>query len=151
MDKIKWYSQNNYLKELNRSDGVQTEFEWKIFPGFTMLGILEEIQKMMEGIQCELEHFNGRIIFISMFAAIMWRENDNTEECAQNPFKVSKYARRFPCGRWSFLGSGSEKKWTCSDKPDGNWDKTAAMVILQLVTEFGHTVVRASSAKLDIK
>ena len=27
MNKIKWYSQNNNLKELNRIDGMQTEFE----------------------------------------------------------------------------------------------------------------------------
>ena len=47
MNKIGWYSQNNYLKELNRIDGMQTEFEWKIFPGFTTIGILEKIQKFM--------------------------------------------------------------------------------------------------------
>ena len=28
MHKIKWYSQNNHFKELNRIDGMQTEFEW---------------------------------------------------------------------------------------------------------------------------
>ena len=27
--KIKWYSQNNHFKELNRIDGMPTEFEWK--------------------------------------------------------------------------------------------------------------------------
>ena len=91
-NKIQWCSDNNYFKELNRIDGV-----WTIFPGFTSLGILEEIQKLMESIQSEPEHFNGTIIFMSMFDDIGWRE--------------SKYARRFPRGRWSFLGPGSEKKW----------------------------------------
>ena len=63
-------------------------------------------------------------------------------------FKVSKYARRFPCGRWSFLRPVSDKKLykTCSDKPDGNWDRTAEMMILQLNTEAGHQHFRASSA-----
>ena len=56
-NEIKWYSQNNHFKELNRIDGMQTEFEWKIFPGITTLGILEEIQKLMKSIQCEPEHF----------------------------------------------------------------------------------------------
>ena len=56
MKKIKLYSQNNYLKELNRIDGMQTEFEWKISTGFTTLGILEDIQKIMKSIQCEPEH-----------------------------------------------------------------------------------------------
>ena len=43
------------------------EFEWKIFPGFTTLGILEEIQNFMTELQCELEQFKGRIIFLSMY------------------------------------------------------------------------------------
>ena len=46
-NKIRWYLETLYLKDLNRIDGEQMEFEWKIFPGFTTLGILEEIQKMM--------------------------------------------------------------------------------------------------------
>ena len=157
MNKIKWYFENNYLKELNRIDGMQTEFEWKIFPGFTTIGILEEIQELMKGMQCEPEHFTGRIIFMSMFDEIMWRENDNTEECDQNAIEDRKYARRFHRGHWSFPGPGLQKTWykTCSDKPNREWDRTAAMMILQMVTESGHTVFRASSAfergKLDIK
>ena len=42
------------------------EFEWKIFPGSTAVAILNEIQKVVKRIQCEPEHFNGRIIFMSM-------------------------------------------------------------------------------------
>ena len=38
-------------KELNRSDGNPTEFEWKIFPGFTTLCLLGEIQKLMKDLQ----------------------------------------------------------------------------------------------------
>ena len=34
-NKIKWYSETNHFKELNRIDGMQTEFEWNVFPGFT--------------------------------------------------------------------------------------------------------------------
>ena len=66
---IEWYSQNNHFKECNRIDGKQTEFEWKIFPGFTTLGILEEIQKFMTSLLCEPEHFNDMTIFMSMFMA----------------------------------------------------------------------------------
>ena len=78
-NKIKWYSQNNHFKELNRIGGMQTEFEWEIFPGFTTLGILEIIQKLMKSIQCEPEHLNDRIIFMSVFHDIVWGENGNTE------------------------------------------------------------------------
>ena len=117
---------------------MQTEFEWTIFPRFKTLGILEEVQKIMKSFQCEPEHFNGRIIFMSMFHLIVCGENDNTEECNQNAIEVSKYARRFPFGRWSFLGPGLEKTWykTCSDKPNKEWDRTA--------TKTGDPVFRAS-------
>ena len=80
-------------------------------------------------------------------------ENDNTEECHQNSVEVGKYARRFHSGHWSFL----EKTWykTCSDKPNGGWDRTAAAMKLQMVTESGHPFLRRTkvfeSGKLDIK
>ena len=41
-DKIKWYLETRYLKELDQIDGQPLEFEWKIFPGFTKLGILND-------------------------------------------------------------------------------------------------------------
>ena len=80
-EQIKWYFQNNHFKELNRIDGMQTEFEWKIFPGFTTLDILEEIQNCMKEQQCEPEQFKDRIIFMSMFNDIAWREKENAEKC----------------------------------------------------------------------
>ena len=98
------------------------EFEWTIFSGFT---IHKEIQKLMIELQCEPEQFKGRIIFMSMYNDIVWRERGNAENCESNSREVANYARRFPRGRWSFLGPGSEKKWcgTYSDKPDGDGTK----------------------------
>ena len=29
--KIEWHSENNHFKDMNRIDGMPTEFEWKIF------------------------------------------------------------------------------------------------------------------------
>ena len=110
-NKFKWYLENRYLKDLNRIDGEPMEFEWKIFPGFTTLGILEEIQKIMKELQCETVPFKDRIIFMSMYNDILWRARGNTEKCVQNSITIAKYARRFPRGRLSFLGLGSEKEW----------------------------------------
>ena len=45
--KIKWYSENNHFNDMNRIDGMPTEFEWKIFPGITTLGLLDKIQSLM--------------------------------------------------------------------------------------------------------
>ena len=71
----------------------------------------------------------------------------NTERCEYDSLTVANYARRFPRGRWSFLGHGSEKKWygTHSEKPDGAWDKTAEQMMMNFA-ETSHPIFRASSA-----
>ena len=108
--KIKWYSENNHFKELNRIDGMPTEFEWKIFPGVTTLGLLKKIQSLMRHQQCEPEHLT-----------LHGKKKGKTERYEYNSQTVANYARKFPRGHWSFLGPGSEKKWygTSTDKPDG--------------------------------
>ena len=146
--KINWYSEKNHFKELNRIDGMETEFEWKIFPRLTTLGLFEKIQNLTKDLQCESEQVNDRIIFMSMYNDIVWREEGNTEKCVTNSVTLAKYARRFPRGRWSFLGPGSEKKWYGThyfDKPDGNCSRTAEMMMLQLHTESCHQIFVASS------
>ena len=82
--KIKWYSENNHFKDMNRIDGRPTEFEWNIFTGITTLGLLEKIQSLMRDLQCEPEHFKDRVIFMSMYNDIAWREKENTERCEYN-------------------------------------------------------------------
>ena len=69
-----WYSETNSFSELNRIDGKPMEFEWKIFPGFTTGGILNEIQKMMGELQCNPADFKDRIIFMSTFNNIGMQE-----------------------------------------------------------------------------
>ena len=95
------------------------EFEWNIYPGFTTLGILAEIQKMMTEIKCEPEHFLGRIIFMSMCNDINWRKKGNREHGIANYFNVADHARKLAPGHWSFLGPGSEKKWYGTHVPFG--------------------------------
>ena len=63
-------------------------------------------------------------------------------QSVQNFMKFSKCARRFLWCRWSFMGTGSEKTWygwygTYSEKPDGNWDRTAEMKVFQFNSESG--------------
>ena len=76
-----WKDKKNFLKEVfgdtlsqrfgsNRREPM--EFQWKNFPGFTTLGILDEIQKMMAELRCEPEQFKGRIIFMSMYNDTIW-------------------------------------------------------------------------------
>ena len=57
-------------RELFRIDGKPMESEWTLFPGFIALQILAEIQSMMSRMNCELEQFTSRIIFMSMCTEI---------------------------------------------------------------------------------
>ena len=54
--------------------------------------------------------------------------------------------KRFPAGRWSFLGPGSEKKWysTYNEWPRGEWDRLAELMVIKF-RESGHPVFRATS------
>ena len=74
--KIEWYGKNNFLEDLNGIDGRKTECAWRMCPRFTTIEIMEEIQTFMKSIQCEAEEFEGRMIFMSMFNEIEWRQDD---------------------------------------------------------------------------
>ena len=80
----------NYFREMNRIHGEPMELEWKIFPGFTTLGILEEIQKMMTELQFEPGNFKGRIIFMSMYNDIVWDKQGTKGRCAHNSQAVAQ-------------------------------------------------------------
>ena len=49
---------------------------------------------------------------MSMFNDISWGSKDNKKECESSAQLVSLYAKRFSAEQWSFLGPGSEKKWS---------------------------------------
>ena len=107
-------------------NGEHMKCEWTIFPGFTSLGILDEVQKMMTESKSELGHFKGRIIVMSMYNDIDWGKR------IANAHRVTEYARRFARGHWSFPGPGSEKKWygTNTYKSNGEWDDVAENMLL---------------------
>ena len=47
------------------------EFEWNIFPGFSTLELVREVQKFMSKMG-DPEQFQGRIVFMSIFNDITW-------------------------------------------------------------------------------
>ena len=58
---------------------------------------------------------------------------------------IKEYAERFPCGHWSFLGPGSEKKWHGThDGKQGSWNRTAEKM-LQNFAGSGHPIFRCTS------
>ena len=101
----------------------------------------------MRDLQCESEHFKGRIIFTSMSNDIEWEAKGNNERCEYNSQTVADYARRFLRGHWSFLVPGSEEKWcgTYTNRPDGSWNQSAENMMANF-SGSGHPIFRASSA-----
>ena len=116
------------------------KFEWHIFPGFTTLQLVQEVQKLMNN-KGEPEQFQGRIIFMSMFNVIIQRIKDNEKECIANSTHVSLFAERFPVGRWSFLGPGTKTKWysTYNERLGGEWDKVVDLMMIKF-GKSGHPV-----------
>ena len=144
-EKLSWFKDSPQYRTLVTIDGEPMEFEWNIFPGFTTLQLVQEVQKFINRMG-EPEQFQGRIIFMSMFNDISWGSKDNEQECELSAQLVSIYARRFSPGKWTFLGPGSEKKWysTHEYKPQGEWDRVAEQMMIKF-SESGHPVLRATS------
>ena len=143
-----WKDKHVIYKIWIGSTGNKWNLSGKNFPGFTTLGILGEIQKIMTELQCEPEQFKGRIIFVSMYNDIVWRERGHTEKSVTISIAVKNYSRKFLPWHWPFLGLGSEKKWyeTYSDNWNGDWDKTAEILMLNRRSKNGHAIFRATSA-----
>ena len=144
-EKLSWFKSTPQYRTLDTVDGEPMEFEWNIFPGFTTLQLCNKVQEFMSKMGDPSE-FKGRVIFTSMFNDISWGSEDNERECNANADLVSIYARRFPAGRWSFFGPGSEKKWysTHDSKPQGEWDRVAESMMIRF-GESGHPIFRATS------
>ena len=139
---------SNHLRNTETFDRIDVgtvDSEWN-FPGFNTLQLSEEVKRLLLRLDETPENFTGRIIFMSMFNDISCGLKDNEEECLANAKLVSLYARRFGKGQWSFIGSGSEKKWysISAESPQCEWDS----IVEKMMLEFGesrHPVFRATS------
>ena len=127
-------------------EGEAIEFEWNIFPGFSSLAILQEIQKDLARKNIKPEEFKDWIIFISMFNDIDWSKRKNDENCTSNAERVKDYAMTFLQGHWTFPGPGSEEKWCgkSSFSLNGEWDSIAN----KMVQRFKETSLLCSKASV---
>ena len=132
-------------RDYDAINGEPTEFEWNIFPGFTMLQLCDKISDLLSSMGQSPETFTGRILFMSMFNDIFCDRYDNKDECLRNANIVKTFAGRFGIGQWSFIGPGSEKKWYPSENsPQGAWDHVAEEMLL-LFKESGHPIFRSTT------
>ena len=80
-----------------------------------------------------------------MFNDIFCDRYDNKDECSKNAEFVKTFAGRFGIGQWSFIGSGSEKKWyPFENSPQGVWDLFAEKMLLEFA-ESGHPIFRSTT------
>ena len=132
-------------RDYDAVNGESTEFEWNIFPGFTMLHLCDKINDLLSDLGQTPETFTGRILFMSMFNDIFCDRKGNKDECLANAGVVKVLVRRFGVGQWSFIGPGSEKKWYSSENsPQGAWDNIAEQLLLEFA-ESGHPTFRATT------
>ena len=68
---LSWFKDSPQYRTLDTIDGEPMEFEWHIFPGFTTLQLIDEVQKFMNKMS-DPAQFKRRIIFMSMFNDIIW-------------------------------------------------------------------------------
>ena len=115
-------------------------------PGFTTLQLCGKINDLLSDLGKTPETFTGRILFMSMFNDISCDGKDNKEECVANSKVVSIFAKKFGIGQWSFIGSGSEKKWYSMEEnsPQGIWDHITAKMLLEFA-ESGYPIFRATT------
>ena len=97
-------------------DGEAIEFEWTISKDFHHCPNFKNPRRLGEKRKIQPEEFTDRIINMPMFNDIVWNAND--ENCISNAGKVKNYTKRFLAGHWTFLGPGSEEKWSGSTNHD---------------------------------
>ena len=88
--------------------------------------LVREVQKFMSNMG-EPDQFRGRIIFMSMFNDIIWGNKDNETECTANSTLMSLFAKRFPAGRWSLFGPGSERSGILLTTEDHKENETESL------------------------
>ena len=138
--RLEWFKTCQEYRNLDRIDGEPMEFEWNIFEGFNTLQLSQGVKALLLRLNETPENFTGRTTFMSMFNDISWGSKDNEKECESNAQLVSLHAKRFGAGQWSFLGLCSEKKCysISADGPQGEWDKMAEKMLLE-IAESGHS------------
>ena len=145
--KIGWLKSSLTYRNFDRIDGKPTEFEWNIFPGFKTLQLSEKVKSLLYRLgETPDSFFTGKILFMSMFSDSSCGTKDNEQECLANARLVSLYARRFGKGQWSFIGTGSEKKWYSvkEGSPQGIWDNIAEKMLMEFA-ESGCPIFRATT------
>ena len=132
--------------DFDGSNVEPSEFEWNIVLGFTTLQLYGKVRDLLSRVGEAPETLKGRILFMSMFNDISCDGKGSEEECVAKAKVVSILVKKFGIGQWSFIGPGSEKKWSSMEdnSHQGIWDHIAEEVLLEF-GESWHPTFRATT------
>ena len=108
---LDWFKVSSQYRALDTIDEEPMEFEWNIFPRFTSLQLIQEVQKFMNKMS-EPAQLQGRIIFMSMFNDIIWVHGYSVQTitlpflpCVGEKMLFSQQEyNRFRCITWNTRG-----------------------------------------------
>ena len=128
----------NFGQNWRRTDGIRVDY----FPRIHYAAARPRSPQVHE--QNERPRLIPRTNYLHV--DVQWHHMVNWIQCIANATLVSVFAKRFPAGRWSFLGLGSEKKWYSiyNGRRQGEWDKVDELMTFKCGAS-GHPVFRATS------
>ena len=131
-DKLTWFKSSSQNRILDTIDGEPMELEWNIFPGFSTLQLVREVQEF-----CEDWAYNQKLSLDGLSSCrcsttLSWWSKEKKQECESSAQLVSLHAKGSSPRQWSFFGLGSEKKWysTHEYNPQGEWDSVAEEMMI---------------------
>ena len=146
-EKLTWVKSSPQCRALDTIDCEPMKFECNIFPGFTTLQLVQEVQEFLSRIIEKPEEFTGRIIFMSMFNDITWRYKDYETECIANSTLVSLFAKKISSRMLGISRTWIRKEVVFhlkKERPQGEWDRVGELMMIKF-GESGHPVFRATS------
>ena len=145
-DRLTWFKSSPEYRALDRIDGEPMEFEWNIFPVFSTLQLCSKVQESLSRLSVEPEKFTGRLIFMSIVNDTHGDLRTKQRMRIKCSIRFSLCEKIFNRTMVTFLGPGSEKKWSSihEDNPQGEWERIAQQIMLTFA-ESKHPVFRSTS------
>ena len=130
-DRLTWFKSSPQYRTLDRLDGEPVEFEWNIFQDSPHCS---SATKFMSSCQKCAKSQKNSLDGLSSCRCSMTSHGDLKKKSANQVLCSFLCAKRFSPGQWSFLGPGSEKKWSSTDEdsPQREWDRITEQVIVNI-------------------
>ena len=125
-DRLTWFKSSPEYRILDRIDGEAMEFEWDIFPGFTTLQLVREVQESLLRLSVDTRRILQDGSSSSRCSTTSHGDQETTRKNASQMLNSCLYLRKdSEQGQGSFLGPGSEKKWfsISEDSSQGEWER----------------------------